>query len=519
MKHEDLWSSPEKSYFARPFQYFLLAVLFIGAFYVRAYHIQDPPLGFAPNVQYRSAMISRSLFFQSNPKIENWRKNIAALQKEPLGLMEPPLMEYIAFLAYKFSGKEILWFPRLLASIFWLIGGLFLFLIVSRLFSQDAALISTAYFLFIPFGIFASRSFQPDPLMIMGTLIGLYFIIKYYENQTKTKLYMTAGLLSLIILTKFVNAFALLGAFAFLGISKKGIRSFTSDIHNYFFGMITLLPSFIYYSYTVLVSKTLSADYFYPNMFFHSKFWMSWYELAGRVAGFAPLFLAVLTLFIIKNRSTKSLVFGLWTGYFFYALIFTYSTFTHAYYHLQLIPIVAITLGGLSYLFFMQLGQSAKTIFSRLGIVLILFFAIFLIVRQARWKLNNEDFRNKAAMAEEIGRIVNHSSRTIFLSDHYGGWLRYHGELTGWFWPTHWDFEAEKIAGLQNITARERFEKIYKTFKNDFFIVTFLKEFDRQENLKKMLFSRFPVLRRNEKYIIFDLRPASDASFSRLVNN
>jgi len=48
----------------------------------------------------------------------------------------------------------------------WLLGGLALYALARRIASADGALVALLYYLFLDFGVIASRSFQPDPLMV-----------------------------------------------------------------------------------------------------------------------------------------------------------------------------------------------------------------------------------------------------------------------------------------------------------------------------------------------------------------
>ena len=60
-----------------------------------------------------------------------------------------------------------MWVARIYSSLFWLIGGIFLFLLARDFVSFEGGLVSTAYYLIFPYAIIGSRSFQPDLLMIM----------------------------------------------------------------------------------------------------------------------------------------------------------------------------------------------------------------------------------------------------------------------------------------------------------------------------------------------------------------
>src|SRR5215213_3014200 len=68
-----------------------------------------------------------------------------------------------------------------------------------RLFSPRAAVVPTAFYLLTPYGILASRSFQPDPLMIMALLISIFTILRYYERPPAYTLAVAAIVSSLTL--------------------------------------------------------------------------------------------------------------------------------------------------------------------------------------------------------------------------------------------------------------------------------------------------------------------------------
>ena len=97
---------------------FLGAVLFIAAFCIRLYHIDDPPLDFHPGRQYQCALIARSMYLDASKSAPQWRVQLAKLNRERVPRMELPIIEFIASIAYRIAGGEHLWIPRLTSSIF-----------------------------------------------------------------------------------------------------------------------------------------------------------------------------------------------------------------------------------------------------------------------------------------------------------------------------------------------------------------------------------------------------------------
>src|SRR5258706_13997967 len=88
---------------------------------------------------------------------------------------------------------------------------MFLFMLVQELVSFDGALLSTAYYLFFPYAIFASRSFQPDPLMVMLILV-FFWMFRQWIRTSAWHYVLLAGLFGgLAIFLEFFSAFFFFG--------------------------------------------------------------------------------------------------------------------------------------------------------------------------------------------------------------------------------------------------------------------------------------------------------------------
>ena len=212
------------SHFKKPVvQYIVIFILLISAFSVRLYHINRPPLDFTPTRQFQSAHIARGIYFNSNEMISESRRQIANLNMERIGLLlEPRIIENLAVLGYRIAGSEILWLPRVLSSIFWTIGGFFLFLIARRISSVGSAFFAVMFYLFLPYSISASRSFQPDSMMVMMMLASIYTVLWYFEKPSILRILISAVVSSVAILIKPYCLFPIWTVFVFMSIHHKG---------------------------------------------------------------------------------------------------------------------------------------------------------------------------------------------------------------------------------------------------------------------------------------------------------
>jgi hypothetical protein len=498
------------SFFSKPLRVFILIIIFAAAFLVRLYHIDEPPLFFHPNRQYHAAEIARQMYYSHTKSVTEQQRAIADLNRAQEVKGELPILEFAAAIGYKIAGGEHLWIPKVFSVIFWLVGGAFLYRFVSTVLSADAAIVSLLFFLFLPYGIEASRSFQPNPMMIMLLIISINVIYNYFERPVLKNLFIAAGVSSLTLFTYPTSVFPVLIMFIALAFYTKGFFGALFNWRYWLWGIITVLPTAIYYIYTIFVSGNIvgyAQVAFLPSMLLRSSFWRSWLTQIDKVYTIAGLIAALAGLAILPKGKVKALLLGLWLSYIIYSCIFTYHTSTHDYYQLPLFPAMAISLGALAAPSFKWLNETCTNLFRRITPVMVLLFAGFLGIVLAIPQLYHPGVDDYLAMLKNIGNDVNHSMKTIFLTDFYGKPLLYHGEISGFNWPNSGDFRAYQMSGQPIETAEERFKQFSEIQKgSEFFIVTDFREFNMQTDLKQFLTKNYPLLTQTGSYVIFDLR-------------
>ena len=215
--------SDQTALFLKPTRFivYLLLVLFLLAgLGVRLIDLTDLPLDFATTRQLHSYIMSRGYFYEMDTNItrampEEIRTfGIETGRNEPQ--IEPPILEYLVAITYRLTGGENMLFARLLSILFWVIGGIPLFLLVRKVTSLNGAYAALALYLFNPFGVIASRSFQPDPMMVMFILWSLYFQFEWVKKDTLKLAILTGVFTGIAVLIKMPAAF-------FVGFSLVGI--------------------------------------------------------------------------------------------------------------------------------------------------------------------------------------------------------------------------------------------------------------------------------------------------------
>jgi 4-amino-4-deoxy-L-arabinose transferase-like glycosyltransferase len=491
-------------------RWLILVVIFAFALAVRAYKIGDYPLESHPVKQFRSAFTARNYYYQFTNLIPEWKKDVASANVEEMGSLGPTIMEHIAAVAYFLAGGEQLWIPRLLSAASWVIGGIFLYLLAQQLASTKAAIISTSFYLFLPFGIRISRNFQPDPLMIMMMIISLFAVVHYYNRPSRKWLLIASGATALAIYIKPVSLFVVYAGFIALALTRQSLRQAIVNLDNILFFVASLLPTGLYYGSDILFAGDLQGQAqasFLPALLVEPYYWQFWLKHIYAVVGFAALLGALLGVLLFSKGWKRNFVIGLWIGYLVYGLVFTYHIHTHDYYQMPLIPIVALSLGPLGALILDQLLKLYPSRFSRLVIGAIFALAILLhIGLYARWREELPDFTAEVLLGEEIGNTVNHSTSSVILAPYAGRPYRYYGQFSGKTWPTRADINAERLVGEPEITVEKRLQMLNSDGRADYFIIADMQEFDRQTDLKDYLHDEFIVMASSNDYIIFDLR-------------
>jgi 4-amino-4-deoxy-L-arabinose transferase-like glycosyltransferase len=478
---------------------------------IRLYDLTDLPLDFHPTRQLFSAFKARGMYYLSAPDVPAWKRQIAIQQWQEKATIEPPLIETLVAWTYRFTGEK-LWVARIYSSIFWLLGGLALFLLARDMTSPEGALAALLYYLFVPYGVIASRSFQPDPLMVALIVWGLWGFYRWYKKRTWRWL-VTAGILSgLAIFAKNVAVFPIFGAFAAVILFDLGFRKAIKDRQVWVLAVITALPTAVFTIYGMFIAGFLDRQFafrFFPNMLVDPSFYLRWDGQMNSVIGYGAFLLAMFGIFLASARSQRSLLIGLWCGYFIFGLFFPYHFITHDYYHLPLIPIVALSLAPAAQTIFDRLTEMGPSRLTRLMLGVIVFAAVGVQVWSVRNTLTRDDYRSEEKFWVALGDILGHTSAVASISQNYGYRLAFWGWQDSNSILTTDDLEVRELAG-RNVDPMEKFQEKIKG--EQFFIVTAFSEFDRQPDIKDYLNKNFPIYAQGKGYIIFDLQHPLDTT-------
>lgn len=480
---------------------FVLVLLFGLGLAIRLTDLTDLPLDFHPTRQLFSAIKARGMYYQTAPGIPDWQRDIALRAYAADATLEPPLLDALVAASYRLFGER-LWIARIYSSLFWMTGGLFLFLLARDLLTLDEALLALTFYLLLPYGVFASRSFQPDPLMVMLILIGWWAAWRW-SRQPAWKWALAAGVAGgLAIFVKLTAVFFVTGGFAGALFSRWRLREALKMPQVWGMAVLSILPGAAYTFYGVYIAGYLGAEFggrFFPSLLLDPFFYLRWEGKAALILGHVGLALALLGWLFLRRESR---LFTAWLGaaYGVFGVIFNYHIASHDYYSLPLIPIAALTLGALGGAVVRGLAEQAEgSRVKRAFVRAMLFFAVVMTFWQTRVELLSVDYRPQAAFWAQVGEALGHQPSVIALTQDYGYPLVYWGWQRAALWPE----VRSEVFGARTGSLEDRFERL--TRGKIYFLVTDFDELERQTGLEAYLRAHYPIHAQGQGFIIFDL--------------
>jgi hypothetical protein len=472
-----------------------LFLLFGLGLAVRFYRIDQPPFDFHPTRQFFSALKARGMYYASLPDAPAWQRSLAIRQWESDIVLEPPIMEHTAAFLYRFVGEQ-LWLPRAFSVLFWILGGLFLFLLARQLTSTSGGIATLALYLLLPYAVFASRAFQPEPLMVL-LIILFWWLIERWSRQPGWWLTVFAGLAGgFAILVKFPAFFFVTGGALGAIFANTSLRKVMRLPQTWLMLLLGSLPAGLYLINGVLHS-TLGGEFSHriqPMLLLEPFFYIRWFNKATNVVDVIWLALALLATFVFATPPTRRLLAGLWGGYLGLGLMLTYHISSHDYYSLPLLPITALALAPLADDFYRhlvtRLSNSRVLRWSGAACFLLAVVGAFWNTRTA---ISQENYLPQTAFYARVGAALNHQPGVIAVTEDYGYPLAYYGWQNNDPWP----------AGADSVNFENRFRNL--AAKKDYFLITDFTEFNRQAWLKDYLVQHYAIFLQGDGYLVFDL--------------
>jgi 4-amino-4-deoxy-L-arabinose transferase-like glycosyltransferase len=447
--------------------------------------------------------------------------SLAQSHRASLEHLEPPIIETLSALAYRAIGAEVLWAARLYSIVFWLIASVLVFLLARKVLRvprpgfSPGATAALALFLFFPLGIFGSRSFQPDPLMVLAIVATLFALFRWDEAETVSSRWrwaLAAAVLgSFAIIVKGVGLFFVGPATAALVLSntrivesfsqlrvpallKKvrlpAIKDIKAQLRNpqiWIIAVVMLVPGLIYYASVASGNQSLLSRSIISRLgeVVSPSFWIRWMIFLDGLIGLPWLFASLLSFWLATRRG-KAVLAALWLGYGLYGMAFPKLIITHDYYHLPLIPILALSLAPAA-------DRIARWVVAEgLGARLMLATVFTIGIGYSFWITRSvmlaEDYREAGVYWQVVGEAIPTQGKAVGYSQDYGFRLTYYGWRRIDVWPRDMDVREFK----------SRIEKV------SYFVVTAKNQMS--DDLAAHLDNQYPVLESGGGYTIYDLR-------------
>ena len=485
---------------------------FLLGLVLRCYKLNAPPDDFRIARQYNSLLMSRYFATQmqclASRCVPDWEKAVWRANYEYIQKAELPLNEWFAGTVNALIGRDSYWPARLLPITGWMMGAIFLYLTARMLgLSSYTSILAISIYLLLPLGVVVSRSMQPDSLML-GTMIASLWTLLRYEQCRKPVLLVAGALVSGIsVLIKPGPPLPILFLFlAFIEISSRPRSILGILVRIAIFSCGLTAPAGLYMVTQSNQVPAIVKSNFIPRLLTTVYFWKGWLLMLGRVATPFGLLLALLGVPLLISRNWR-LAWAWILGYTVLCFVSTYTTPSHEYWHISVLPFFALSTAALcdggiravqSRLRQEVLAVSMTLAFAASGI------AVYIdCVRPVQAVDRKDDF---VALAKEIGDSVNHNTNCIVLAYSYGRPLCYYGILAGRPWPSSADIWEESLRG-EVCDARARMQRLFSESRPRYFIVSRdFKSFYSQKDLVELLHNNADIVVQRDRYMIFDLR-------------
>jgi hypothetical protein len=485
--------------------FIVMALLLLGLV-VRLLDLTDPPLDFHPTRQLRAAIIARGMYYQRLESADPETREIAISLRNTIGDYEPSILESLVATPYRLVGGETLWLSRTLTSLAWVLGGGVLYLLGRRMTTIGGGLVAMCFYLFLPFTVYASRAFQPDPIMVMFLVFMMYAAYRWAEGREWKWALLTAAFAGISAYVKVFSAFFIAGMLIALVLKVRGLKRSLKDRQVWAMAIILTVPSVVYYLFSLGDGSTNYIQSWViglSSMLLEPSFYVHWLTFIDNFVGLIFIFSGFAGLLISRSPG-RMMLFGLWVGYGVYGLCVPHQTTTHDYYHLPLIPIIALSLAPVASLIFSKIiyqGRVWRALFAGLLLIAVAYPAWI-----ARSTLLGKDYHNEPPFWKEIGDAVPRNGKTIGLTQMYGHLLTYYGWKKVDVWPITGELELAARRG-----ADTEFQTIFedRIEDKDYFLVTNFEQLERQPALKEKLYADYPIIAQGDYYAIFDMREST----------
>lgn len=473
--------------------YYLLVLTFI----VRIYNIMSPLIGNHSWRQTDTAAIARNYYENgykfSYPQID-WGGNSPGYVET-----EFPIYPFVVALLYKLCGvyESI---GRFLSIVFSIITNYFLYLLVRKVIDEITALWSCFLFAILPSLVFFGRAFMPESAILMSSILGIYFFLKWADSESWQDFLLSSGFITLACLLKIPTLYLGLPLLYIACLKFKTRVLFQWSLWLYSFVVLIPVIAWYYHAHQLLLHQGFTFGIWEYgtdkwgnwDLIISLKYWsrILFTRIANRHLQIAGFFIFIWGLLLKRNTPHEKL-FDFWLlSILVYFIIVGKGNYVHDYYQLPII-IPAIVFIGKVYTRYYTIGKSA--IHTRNGIILTLCLVCIIVLSTLRYsslmKEENPRFSTQFILGQYIQQkieknaliiAVDNNDPTILYLSHRKGWHAFPDGINQSFLEERIQTGAQYIVGinsdfkneLQKQLLNAMFKKHSTVFNNGVFFVT-----------------------------------------------
>jgi 4-amino-4-deoxy-L-arabinose transferase-like glycosyltransferase len=486
--------------------YMIFLFILTAGIALRLINLTNPPLDFHAWRQLRAASITRGIYYDILPGANLEVQKRAHMLGNSFEVLEPRIFEHIVAYTYIAMGGEYLWIARLYSILFWAVGGFALYMLARDMTSHVGAILSLSFYIFLPYGVAASRSFQPDPFMVMWIMLGLWSLYRWKSNRTWGWAIAAAVFSGLAVLVKIFAVFPITIVALIVVIQMDGLKKAIKNGQVWAVaGIMIIIPS-IYYLFEV---GNLAPGYIegwvlgFNRLLFQPSFYIRWMTFLRGIVDLTIIALALASVVLFRHDD-RVFVLGMWLGYLLIGMTVPSLIITHDYYSLFIIPTISLSLAPLGTLVFSNTIQRSRV--GQAFLVLVVASSALYMAWIARNGLVSVNYRPEILGWIKMGKELPTGAKLIGITHDYNTRINYYGWTKVAAWPLTLDETVmHGFSGGNSDMSDPVWKTIFeeKTAGYDYFVVTKFDELDKQPVLKEILQQYKAV--QGDGYIFYDL--------------
>lgn len=354
----------------------LLIIILIGGFAIRFYRFDNPIADWHSWRQSDTSAVSRNFVEQGfdllHPRMNNI-SNVQSGKENPNGYFfaEFPIYNATQAWLYKlFGGFTLEEWGRLVTMVASVFAGLFLYLIVYRHSNKTVGLLSSFFYLFIPYDIYYGRVILPDTSMVMATLGGIYFFDLWIEKSEKLKVkssklqFKIQNFLYFLLALAFTAVAFLLKPYALFFVLPMAVLAydrwkwkFLLQWQLWVFAILAVLPLALWRIWMLQYPEGIPANAWLFNgngIRFRPSFfrWIFYERLTKLISGYLGVLMLLFGLYKFRILKEWKFFISFLVSSLLYVFIIATGNVQHDYYQILIMPSLSIFFALGSYYLF-----------------------------------------------------------------------------------------------------------------------------------------------------------------------